>query len=101
MKNVIEIEASRVIGFRPTPYDVGVLMSIHESHPELPDASSLIRKALREYQTLRENGGGMKVKTSTMLDLIYQVIELLRQLTSDLNYVKSKLGDCDNPPGSE
>lgn len=96
MKNEIDLEPGKTIGFRPTPYDVGVLNSIHEAHPEMPDASSLIRKALREYQIAREDGGGMKTKVGSSSKLIAELLNLVKDLIGSVNYIKAKIDGCES-----
>lgn len=96
MRNEIDLEVGKTIGFRPTAYDVGVLQSIHESHPEMPDASSLIRKALREYQISRDDGGGMKTKVGNTAKLIAELISMVKDLVSSMNYVKAKIDGCES-----
>lgn len=96
MRNEIDLEAGKTIGFRPTPYDVGVLQSIHDAHPEMPDASSLIRKALREYQIARDDGGGMKTKVGNSAKLIAELINMMKDLISSVNYIKVKLDGCES-----
>ncbi len=96
MKNEIDLEAGKTIGFRPTVYDVDVLRSIHESHPEMTDASSLIRKALREYQISREPDGGIKAKVGNSSKLIVELLVIVKDLVASVNYIKAKVDDCES-----
>ena len=72
LENEFDFTPGKPVAFRPTPYDVGVLESIHAAHPELKDVGDLIRKALREYQIARE-GGGVKIKMGEVLALVERI----------------------------
>lgn len=46
---MVEIETGKVVSFRPSEYDAAVMRKIQERHPHLPDAASILREGLRQW----------------------------------------------------
>ena len=92
---MMEIDTGKVYSLRPNEYDTVVLEMISRAHPEIPDVAGLIRKALREYQIARSDGG-TKAKVSEMAGVLKELVGLVKVVSGDINYVKAKIDTCDS-----
>lgn len=92
----VKININQVYSFRPNEYDAGVLESISESHPEMPDVATLLRKALRDYEIGRKDGGGTKSSVGKIFSAVNEIMAMVRSIASDLNYLKAKIAGCES-----